>query len=69
MVLRILLGIFVLVFGANKFAGLLPMPELSGDATAYLGALTSSKTMMLVGMVQITAGLALNLNKYGTLLA
>lgn len=69
MVLRILLGIFVLVFGVNKFAGFLPMPELSGDAGAYFGALTRSKTMMLVGIVEIVAGLALILNKYGALLA
>lgn len=45
------------------------MPELSGDAGAYFGALTSSKTMMLVGIVEIVAGLALIVNKYGALLA
>ena len=69
MVLRILLGIFVLVFGVNKFAGFLPMPELSPEAGAYFGALTSAKTMTLVGVVEIVAGLALLLNKYGALLA
>ncbi|WP_299115393.1 DoxX family membrane protein [uncultured Winogradskyella sp.] len=69
MVLRILLGIFILVFGVNKFAGFLPMPELSGDAAAYFGALDSSKTLMLVGIVEIIAGLALILNKFGALLA
>ena len=37
MVLRILLGIFVLVFGLNKFFNFLPMPEMSGDAGAYFG--------------------------------
>ncbi len=69
MVLRILLGIFVLVFGVNKFAGFLPMPELSGDAGAYFGALSSSKTLVLVGIVEIVAGLAIILDKYGALLA
>ena len=69
MVLRILLGIFVLVFGINKFANFLPMPELAGDAGAYFGALANSKTLMLVGIVEIIAGLALLLNKYGALLA
>ena len=68
MILRILLGVFVLVFGVNKFAGFLPMPELSADAGAYFGALTSAKTMTLVGVVEIIAGLALLLNKYGALL-
>lgn len=69
MVLRILLGIFVLVFGVNKFANFLPMPELSADAGAYFGALVNSKTMTLVGIVEIVAGLALIFNKYGALLA
>ena len=68
MILRILLGIFVLVFGVNKFANFLPMPELSGDAAAYFGALSSSKTLVLVGIVEIVAGLALILNKYGALM-
>ena len=69
MVLRILLGIFVLVFGVNKFYSFLPMPELSGDAGAYFGALMNSKTMTLVAIVEIVAGLGLIFNKYGALLA
>ena len=68
MVLRILLGIFVLVFGVNKFADFLPMPEMNEDAAAYFGALTSTKTMILVGIIEIVAGLAIILNKYGALL-
>ncbi|MFD2543540.1 DoxX family membrane protein [Lacinutrix gracilariae] len=68
MILRILLGIFVLIFGLNKFLGFMPMPELSAEAGAFFGALTSAKTMTLVGIVEIVAGLALILNKYGALL-
>jgi uncharacterized membrane protein YphA (DoxX/SURF4 family) len=69
MVLRILLGIFILVFGVNKFGNFLPMPELSAEAGTYFGALTSSKTMLLVGIVEIVAGLALLLDKFGALFA
>lgn len=69
MILRILLGIFVLIFGLNKFLGFMPMPELSAEAGAYFGALSSAKTMTLVGVVEIVAGLALIFNKYGALLA
>ena len=60
MVVRILLGLFVLVFGINKLVpeGFLPMPELSADAGAYFGALTSAKTLLLVAIVEIVAGLA-----------
>ena len=71
MVLRILLGIFVLVFGANKLLpeGFLPMPELDGDAAAYFGALGNAKTLMLVAIVEVISGLALIFNKYGALMA
>lgn len=69
LILRILLGVFVLVFGINKFANFLPMPELGADAGAYFGALVNSKTMILVGVVEIIAGLSLLLNKFGALLA
>jgi uncharacterized membrane protein YphA (DoxX/SURF4 family) len=71
MVLRILLGIFVLVFGLNKLVpgGFLPMPEMSGDAGVYFGALSNSKTLILVAIVEVVAGLTLILNKYGALFA
>jgi len=71
MVLRIVLGLFVLVFGANKLypGGFLPMPEMSPDAGAFFGALVSTKTLMLVAIVEVVAGLSLLLNKYGALMS
>ncbi|UOY05165.1 DoxX family membrane protein [Muricauda sp. SCSIO 64092] len=69
MVIRILLGLFVLVFGLNKFLNFLPAPEVTGDAGAYFGALVSSKTITLVALVEVLAGLALLLNKFGALMA
>lgn len=69
LVLRILLGIFVIVFGLNKFFNFIPMEAPTGDAGAYFGALMSSKTLILVAIVEIVAGLALIFNKYGALLA
>jgi putative oxidoreductase len=69
LVLRILLGLFVIVFGLNKFLNFIPMEAPTGDAGAYFGALMSSKTLMLVAIVEIVAGLALIFNKYGALLA
>ncbi len=68
MVLRILLGLFVLMFGFNKFFHFIPMEAPTGDAGAYFGALMSSKTLILVAIVEIAAGLALILNKYGALM-
>ncbi|PWH83420.1 DoxX family protein [Algibacter marinivivus] len=69
MVLRILLGLFVLVFGLNKFLHFIPMGEMSADAGAYFGALVNTKTLTLVAIVEIVAGLALIFNKFGALLA
>lgn len=69
MVLRILLGIFVLVFGFNKFFPFIPMEAPTGDAGAYFEALVNSKTMVLVALVEIVAGLSFIFNKFGALLA
>ena len=69
MVLRILLGLFVLVFGLNKFLNFIPMEAPTGDAGAFFGALMSSKTLTLVAIVEVVAGIALIFNKYGALMA
>ncbi len=37
MVLRIILGLFVLVFGLNKFLHFMPMGEMSEAAGTYFG--------------------------------
>ena len=67
--LRILLGIFILFFGANKFLNFLPPPELGEAAGAYFGALVSTKTLTLVAIVEILTGLALIFNKFGALMS
>ena len=69
MALRIVLGIFVLVFGLNKFLQFLPAFELEGDPLQYFMALGNSQTLSLVGIVEVLAGLALIFNKWGALMA
>ncbi len=69
MVVRILLGLFVLVFGLNKFFHFIPFGEMSAEAGAYFGALSSAKVITLVAIVEIVAGIGLIFNKYGALLA
>lgn len=68
MVVRILLGLFVLVFGLNKFFHFIPFGEMSAEAGAYFGALSSAKVITLVAIVEIVAGLALLFNKFGALM-
>ncbi len=66
---RILLGVFVLVFGLNKFLHFIPDFEIEGDALNYFVALSKSQTLNLVGVVETIAGLALIFNKWGALMA
>ena len=42
---------------------------MSESAMTYFGALSSTKTIQLVAIVEILAGLAFIFNKYGALLA
>jgi uncharacterized membrane protein YphA (DoxX/SURF4 family) len=63
MVLRIVLALVLLVFGANHFFGFMPSPTLPADsfiphiiATGYL--------WQLIGLIEIIAGLLLILNKW-----
>lgn len=68
--IRVILGLFVLVFGLNKFLNFLPAPEGMSDAAgAYFGALMSAKVLTLVAIVEILSGLAFIFNKYGALMA
>ncbi len=68
--IRILLGLMLLVFGLNKFFQFLPAPEgMSEVAGTYFGSLMASKTMTLVAVIEVLAGLSLLLNKYVPLMA
>ncbi|MBO6830154.1 MULTISPECIES: DoxX family membrane protein [unclassified Flagellimonas] len=68
--IRILLGLFVLIFGLNKFLNFIPAGgEMSEPAMNYFGGLSSTYTIQLVAIVEILAGLALIFNKYGALMA
>ncbi|TAI49701.1 DoxX family protein [Flagellimonas allohymeniacidonis] len=69
MVVRILLAIMLLVFGTNKFFNFLPPFEVPQPAQDYFAAMASSKTLHMVGIVEVLAGLALLINRYGALMA
>lgn len=62
-VIRILFGLILIVFGANKFFGFMPMPELSGGAGAFMGALAETGYMFpVIGAIEIGVGVLLALN-------
>ena len=63
-VLRLLFGVFILIFGINKFAHFLPFPPIPGDGGTLIGIYVSSGFMKLIGILEILGGLALLVNKY-----
>ena len=70
MVLRILLGLFILVFGSNKFHEFLPPFEgLSDEAIGHFTSLKNAKILLLVGIVEVVAGIALLTNKFSALMS
>ncbi|MGB5819246.1 MAG: DoxX family membrane protein [Saonia sp.] len=69
LILRIIFGLFLLLFGSNKFLNFIPPFELSEVAMSYFGSLMEAKVIpYLVGIVEIAAGLSLLLNKYASLM-
>jgi len=65
MVLRLLLGLILLVFGLNKFLNFLPMPPMEGGAGEFMGALNDTGYMFpLIAITEIVAGALLLLNKW-----
>lgn len=69
LVLRIIFGVFLVVFGSNKFLNFMPPPDVMPDAVmAVFAALMSTKTFILVGLVEILAGISLLINKFGALM-
>lgn len=65
MVLRLILGLILLIFGANKFFNFLPMPPMEGGAGEFMGALFAAGYMFpLIALTEIAAGALLILNKW-----
>lgn len=68
LVVRILLGLMVLVFGINKFLQFMPMPSLPASAGEFMGALAKSGYIFpFVAIVEIVTGLLLLINKFKAL--
>ena len=67
-VLKIVFAIFLLFFGANKLFHFFDPPSPPAGAMGYWEALMASKTMTLVAIVEIAAGLSLLLKKYASLM-
>ena len=59
-IVRVLLGLEFVVFGANAFFHFMgPVPEMEGQAGAFITALMTSGYMYVIAIVQILGGLCL----------
>ncbi|HKP94034.1 MAG TPA: hypothetical protein VJS88_09075 [Chthoniobacterales bacterium] len=58
-IVRVLLGLMFVVFGSNAFLKFMPMPELHGQAGAFITALISSGYMYVIAVLQVLGGLCL----------
>ena len=61
---RILLGVFCIIFGLNKFIGFLPMPEIAGDGGTLMGIYVTSGFMTIIAVLELLGGIALVANKF-----
>lgn len=68
LIIRILLGLMLVIFGLNKFLQFMPLPPLPKATAEFMGALIKSGyIMVIVAIVEIITGLLLLLNKYQSL--
>jgi putative oxidoreductase len=59
-IVRVLLGLLFVVFGSNAFLHFMgPMPQLQGDAGAFLGALVNSGYIYVIAALQVVGGICL----------
>jgi uncharacterized membrane protein YphA (DoxX/SURF4 family) len=65
MIIRILVGLMMVIFGANKFLNFMPQPtEVPEQMGVLMGLLMSSPFMSIEGVLEVLGGLGLLLNKF-----
>ena len=63
-IVRILLGLMFAVFGSNAFLHFIPMPEMQGQAGAFIGALVGSGYIYAIAAFQVLGGLLLLIGRF-----
>lgn len=68
LIIRILFGLMLVIFGLNKFLQFMPIPPMPEAAGEFMGALVKSGYLMIVvAIVEIITGVLLLTNKYQSL--
>ncbi len=64
-VVRILFGLLLLIFGLNGFLQFMPFPEMSEQAGKFIGALAETGYIFpIIALLEIIVGVLLLSNKY-----
>ena len=63
-VVQVLLGLFMVVLGLNKFLVFTPIPSPPGDGGVLMGIYISSGFLKLTGVLEGLGGIALIINKF-----
>jgi len=63
-IVQILLGVFMIVIGFNKFLEFTEIPSPEGDGGTLMQIYISSGFLKLVGVLEIMGGLGLVINRY-----
>ena len=58
-IVRVLLGLIFAVFGSNAFLHFIPVPQIPGQAGAFMGALFASGYIYPIAFLQVAGGLLL----------
>ncbi len=58
-IVRVLLGLMFAVFGSNAFLHFIPMPQIPGEAGAFMGALFKSGYIYPIAVLQVLGGILL----------
>ena len=70
LIVRIILGIILVVFGTNKFLPFLPMGDFGPEMGAFINAIIDTGFLFqLIAIVEIGTGILFLINKYTALAA
>ena len=68
LIISILLGLMLIIFGLNGFLQFMPMPEMADPGQQFIGALMQTGYILaIVAIVEILAGILILINKYQAL--
>lgn len=63
-ILRLLLGLFMLIIGINKFLVFIEIPNPPGDGGALMQIYIKSGFLRLIGVLEAVGGMALLVNRF-----